>query len=99
MVELAPLDTGELESSGVRTTGASPRGRRQTVEFEFRADHAAVVHELPQHARGPGTRSKPGNEFGPAGPKYIERVLRGFKIGEQMADALRQFWRSQRSIG
>jgi len=98
MVELAPYDTGELEESAVLTTRVTPRGRRAYADFEFTAEHAAIVHELPPSSRGPGTRTKPGNEFGEAGPKYVERVLRGFKLGPRLAAGLRAFWRTQRKV-
>lgn len=99
MVELAPLDTGELEASGRITAKVTPRGRRATAEFRFETPYAAIVHEMPMSSRGPGTRSKPGNEFGPAGPKYIERVLRGFKLGPIVGRALRDIWRRAGKVG
>lgn len=91
MVQLAPVDTGELESSGqTLPIRNSKRGARGGVEFT--AEHAAIVHELPRDARGPKTRDKAGNEFGPAGPKYMERVLRGLKMAQILAQKLREAW-------
>jgi len=99
MVEIAPLDTGELEASGRITARVSPRGRRAAAEFRFDTPYASIVHEMPMSSRGPGTRGKAGNEFGPAGPKYIERVLRGFKLGPIVGRALRDFWRRAGKVG
>jgi hypothetical protein len=38
--------------------------------------------------------AKPGNEFGLAGPKYMERALRGFmkELAEGMGEALKKYW-------
>ncbi len=98
MVELAPFKEGELESSAIREVVSTPRGRRTTTTFKFLTPYAGIVHEMGQDSRGPGTVSKAGNEFGQAGPKYIERVLRGFKLGEKMGVALRDFWRAARGV-
>lgn len=91
-VELAPVDTGNLEASFVqritRTAG------RIVSTFGFSAPYAANVHELPKHARGPRTRRKPGNEFGPAGPSYLLRAVRGLvlsgRLGRLLADEYRE---------
>lgn len=83
-VEITPVDTGFLEGStvvGVSRTSQAVRG-----ELAFAADYAAQVHELPPDRRGPRTREKAGNEFGRAGPKYLERVLRGFPFGNRFAE-------------
>jgi hypothetical protein len=93
MIQIAPVDTGALESSGSVRTNTSPGRRVSRADFRFDTPYAGIVHEMPEYARGPGTRAKGGNEFGPAGPKYIERVLRGFKIGPRIAEALRAYWR------
>ncbi len=98
MVELAPFETGHLESSAQLIERVTPRGRRARAEFAFTAEYASIVHELPEHSRGAGTRAKPGNEFGAAGPKYIERVLRRFKLGPRVAQGLRDFWSRQRKV-
>ena len=92
-VELAPVDTGNLESSSqVITSGR--RGGIMRVEVRFNASYAATVHELPDEIRGPKTRKKPGNEFGPAGPKYLERPLRGFQkeLTENLGEFLQKLW-------
>jgi len=92
-VELAPVDKGNLESSSQVIT----RGRRggiMEVEVRFNAPYAAPVHELPDEARGPKTRKKPGNEYGPAGPKYLERPLRGFQkeFTKNLGEFLQKLW-------
>lgn len=90
MVEITPVDTGFLEASTVVEVEERSGSVDGTVRFS--AGYAAEVHELPAEARGPRTRRKPGNEFGGAGPKYVERVLRGFpwnrRLGEEMSEAL-----------
>lgn len=89
-VELAPVDTGNLESSTV--VRVNREGNRIVGELAFTAPYATEVHELPEHARGPKTQQKPGNEFGPAGPKFLERPLSGFQreLSKGMADFLRE---------
>jgi len=99
MIELAPFETGELESSASKEDRTSPRGRRSSAEFSFDTPYAGVVHELPEHSRGEGTKGKPGNEFGSAGPKYIERVLRGFKLAPIVGRVLNGFWRRAGKVG
>ena len=95
-VQLCPVDSGNLESSShatVRTQGAIVKG-----VLRFRAPYAAQVHELPDWARGPKTQAKPGNEYGPAGPKYLERPLRGFQreMARGLADFLQRIWSKPR---
>jgi hypothetical protein len=90
-IDLAPFDTGALEDSGAVTQlRANPKSASALIEFD--APYAAVVHEMPEASRGEGTRSKQGNEFGSAGPKYIERVLRGLKWARVIAESLREAW-------
>jgi len=85
-VQLAPVDTGNLEAS---TTTSVRETRGRTVgTLTFGASYAAKVHEMPEQARGPKTRMKPGNEFGVAGPKYLERPLRGMQA--VLADLVRR---------
>lgn len=74
-VELAPVQTGTLSRSTVVTTKARPRGGE--VELAYTVNYAAQVHQLPFNRRGARTRAKRGNEFGPAGPQFITRPLRG----------------------
>ncbi len=74
-VELAPIDTGNLEAGFTvqfRTTTS-----KQVALFGFTPDYAAEVHELPANARGPRTQRKAGNMYGPAGPSYLLRAMRG----------------------
>jgi hypothetical protein len=91
-VQLTPVRTGNLESS----THVSVRTRGGIVEgvLEFRAPYAATVHELPEQARGPQTRLKPGNEYGEAGPQYLARPLAGFQreMARGVADFLKRIW-------
>lgn len=68
-IQLTPFRTGQLERSSSTTVIEG------TAEIVFDTDYAAQVHELPETAVGPGTREKPGNELGPAGPKYLERPM------------------------
>lgn len=92
-VELCPVLTGNLEdSSQVITRGR--RGGILSVEVRFNADYAMDVHELPEERRGPKTRQKPGNEYGPAGPKYLERPLRGFqlKLARDLGAFVQKLW-------
>jgi hypothetical protein len=74
-IELAPVRTGELEGSSELTV---TEGRAEIV---FGVDYAAEAHELPESAVGPGTAAKPGNELGPAGPKFLERPLLAMEAG------------------
>lgn len=95
-VELAPVDTGNLESSSTVVT----RGRRggiMAVEVRFDAPYAATVHELPEESRGPRTKKKKGNEYGLAGAKYLERPLRGFQklLAENVGEFLQKIWGSR----
>lgn len=92
-VELAPVDTGDLESSSTVTVALRGGTLKGTVAFT--APHAAAAHELPPEARGPRTQAKPGNEYGLAGRKYLERPLRGFQklLPEEMGRALQALWR------
>ncbi len=91
-VELTPIKTGELESSS--TVRVFETGNRIKVEVKFNAPHAAAAHELPEHSRGERTRRKPGNNFGPAGGKYLERPLKGFQklMGADLAKGLAAIW-------
>ena len=88
-VELTPVVTGNLEASTV--VRIEQRGKRIRGTLRFGTPYAAGVHELPPDSRGPRTARKPGNEFGQAGPKYLERPLRGFqKLMVQDVGALLQ---------
>lgn len=91
-VELAPVDLGNLEAATVvRILGQSKT--RIAGELAFSTPYAARVHELDADSRGPRTRAKPGNEFGPAGPKYLERGLRAMAAGrflEIISEELRE---------
>lgn len=93
-VQLAPVDTGNLEDSTY--IDVHFRGPRKVVaSIQFRAPYAALAHERDEEARGPKTRKKRGNEFGPAGPKYLERPLRSMRaqIGEDLAGFFRSIMR------
>ena len=98
-VQLAPVDTGNLEAS----THVTVHGGGGIVKgvLRFNAPYAARVHELPEESRGPKTRAKPGNEFGPAGPKYLERPLRGFKkeLRKGLTEFLKKAWSKPRRGG
>lgn len=74
-VELAPVQTGNLEGSWAQQVRRA--GGRVLAAFGFGAPYAADVHELPPHARGPRTRRKPAGKYGEAGPKFLERAMRG----------------------
>lgn len=91
-VELTPVDTGNLEAS--TSVEVNQRGKKLVGSIRFGAPYAATVHEFPPNKRGPRTREKPGNEYGPAGPKYLERVIRGFqeRLSRDMGEALREAW-------
>lgn len=92
-VELTPVQTGNLESSSVVRVNKS--GSRIIGTLTFGAPYAATVHELPPERRGPRTREKAGNEFGPAGSKYVERPLRGFQVRltRDAGEFLQSIWR------
>ncbi len=91
-VELTPTLTGNLEGS--TSVRVEQSGNRIKGTLQFGAPYASVVHELPPEARGPFTRNKPGNEFGAAGPKYLERPLRGFQrlMSEDLGQLLQDTW-------
>jgi hypothetical protein len=95
-VELAPFDTGELESS--TNLKIDRRGTRIRALLTFDAPHAADAHEW-KGGRGERTTRKPGNQFGPAGPKYLERPLRGFQLlmGRDLARSLNTIWNTKRA--
>lgn len=92
-VQLAPVDTGNLEASTV--VDVLRRARSIIGRLAFTAPYAAEVHELPDHARGPKTQQKPGNELGLAGPKYLERVLRALQAtaARSIAEAIQKVFR------
>ncbi len=91
-VELAPKDKGTLEDS--TTVRIYHEGKRMVGLLLFNAPYASRVHEMPPDRIGPGTAAKPGNEYGRAGPKYLERPLRGFTkvLGRDIGKALRKIW-------
>jgi hypothetical protein len=92
-VELAPHDIGDLEAS--TTVRVEDKGKRIIASVTFNVSHAAAAHENPEDARGPRTRRKPGNNLGPAGPKYMERPLRFMQdaMSKNLGKALIAFWR------
>ena len=79
--QLAPLDRGDLTRSGVSGVVDTRGGIDGLVGFN--EPYAVSVHEDMEPApgatqrRGPLTLAKPGNEFGEAGGKYLQRPLRG----------------------
>jgi hypothetical protein len=89
-VELAPVETGNLESSSVVEVKSA--GGRVRAEIAFAAPYSAEVHELPPERRGPRTEQKPGNELGQAGPKFLERPVRAYshQFGARVRDAVRR---------
>ncbi len=91
-VELAPKDKGTLEGSTVVRVYRA--GTKLVGLLLFNAPYASKVHEMPEGSAGEGTRAKPGNEYGRAGAKYLERPLRGFTkvLGQDIGKALRQLW-------
>lgn len=91
-VEITPVDKGTLEDS--TTVRIYHEGKRLVGLLLFNAPYASRVHELPPDARGERTRAKPGNEYGPAGPKYLERPLRGFQrtMSKDLGKVLRELW-------
>lgn len=90
MVEITPEDTGFLAGSSV--VAVSEAGAVTRAEITFNASYAAQVHELPAEARGPRTRAKRGNEYGEAGPKFVERVLRAFPLDRLVGEGLIRVW-------
>lgn len=86
--ELCPVKKSGLMDS----ITSSVKDVSMTIEGRVSAnmEYAVIMHEalkpaIPalgkQFNPGETTRDKPGNEFGPAGGKYIERPLKGkFKI-------------------
>lgn len=91
-VEIAPVDLGNLEAATTVRILANRPGF-VSGELVFSTPYAARVHELDADSRGPRTKAKPGNEFGPAGPKYVERALRGMAGGiflQTIAEELRK---------
>jgi hypothetical protein len=89
-VELAPADTGNLEAStSVRILENSKD--RVRGELAFSTPYAARIHEMPEGSRGPKTQAKTGNEYGVAGPKYLERPLRGMQ--KEMPEAIAKIMR------
>ena len=97
-VQLAPVDTGNLEGSTVVTVEA--RGKKVRGVLAFATPYAAAQHEGidprtgAQYTPGPYTQRKPGNEFGPPGSKYLERPLRGARqfLPQEVADAVQDAW-------
>lgn len=92
-VELAPVDTGNLEAS--TSVRVDRQGPSLVGTLEFNAPYAAIVHELPQDSRGPKTQAKRGNDLGLAGPKYVERPLRFFQeaLTRDLGELLQRIWR------
>jgi hypothetical protein len=82
--ELCPVDEGQL----IDTLVSEVRSYPTLIEGRVSANmpYAVIMHEamkpaIPavgkQFQPGDTTRAKPGNEFGPAGGKYLERPLKG----------------------
>jgi hypothetical protein len=91
-VELTPVDKGTLEDS--TSVHVNRDGRKVVGTLTFNAPYASHVHELPPDKKGKRTRAKPGNEYGPAGPKYLERPLRGFVkvLAKDIGEGLQKIW-------
>lgn len=97
-VQLAPVDTGNLEGSTVIQVDV--RGKTAKGTIAFATPYAAAQHEGvdprtgAQFTPGPFTQRKPGNEFGPPGAKYLERPLRGARqyVPEVVAEAIQDAW-------
>lgn len=97
-VQLAPVDTGNLEGSTSVQITAREGKVRGTLAFS--TPYAAAQHEGidprtgSQYTPGPYTSRKPGNEFGPPGAKYIERPLRGASqfLPPEVAAAIQDAW-------
>lgn len=100
-VELAPKDTGNLEDSTV--VRVEHRGSKLVGVLRFAAEYASYAHECISSPwrSGEKTRAKPGNEYGMAGPKFLERPLRGFvkELGDGMKEALQKYWTGQSGKG
>lgn len=98
-VELAPVDEGNLEDSTV--VRVEHQGDKLVGTLRFAAEYAATAHERSEDQRGPKTRAKPGNKYGEAGPKYLERPLRGMvkELGEGMKEALQKYWSGKQRGG
>lgn len=98
-VELVPIDKGNLEGSSTVTVERGFSAVKAVVAFT--APYASEVHELPDEARGPRTRNKPGNEYGPAGPHYVIRPLRGFqeRMSRDLGRFLQSVWGRVRRVG
>lgn len=90
-VLLAPVASGHLEGSS--TVRVKRRGAVINAILGFAASYAAWVHELPPHRRGPKTRAKAQTKFGPPGPKYLERVLRGMDFSFFLGKELEGIWK------
>lgn len=91
-VEVTPEVSGNLASSTV--VRVERRGDMFVGSLRFATEYASWVHELMFAGQGPESVAKPGNEFGKAGPKFLERPLRGFtkELTEDMTEALRKYW-------
>lgn len=93
-VELAPALIGNLEDSTVIRVDEAGDTVRGYIAFV--TPYASRVHELPQTTTewGEQTLAKPGNEYGRAGAKYLERPLRGFQqgLGKGIAKFLQEVW-------
>jgi len=94
MVKLAPHDKGYLENSSQEDTRL--QGGKVVSTIEFKANYAAEVHELAPHRRGTKTRAKPATKFGVAGPKWVERVLRGMDYNYYLTRGLRRLLKEKR---
>ena len=91
-VELTPVDKGTLEGS--TTVRIYHEGKKLVGLLLFNTPYASKVHEMPPDSIGPRTANKPGNEYGRAGPKYLERPLRGFTqaMSKGIGKALQEIW-------
>lgn len=98
-VEICPEDEGNLAGSTV--VRVEDKGDSFKGTLRYGAEYATAAHERPDDVRGPKTVAKAGNEFGPAGPKYLERALRGFTkvLAEDMGAALQKYWGGQAKRG
>ena len=82
--ELCPKDEGVLIDTIVSDVKMLPKMIEGRVSANM--EYAVIMHEamkpaIPavgkQFQPGEGTQARPGNEFGAAGGKYIERPLKG----------------------